>query len=65
MKTIDDARDYLNKVGFTVTKGFRRSGPDEDWEPFGWQTNNGNSILKFNNDDDLIGFARAIHRVMT
>jgi len=63
--TIEEAREYLEGLDFKVNKQLRRNSEDEDWQPFGWQTDKGDSHIKFNNDDDLIGFARAIERVMT
>jgi len=65
MKTIKEAKAYLEGLGFKVNKQLRRDSADEDWQPFGWQTDKGDSHLKFNNDDDLIGFAKAMKRVVT
>jgi len=63
--TLEEAREYLEGLDFKVNRQLRRDSADEDWELFGWQTDKGDSHIKFKNDDDLIGFARAIKRVMT
>ena len=63
--TLEEAKEFLEGLDFIVNKGLRRDGADDDWELFGWQIDKGDSHIKFESDDDLIGFARAVKRVTT
>ena len=69
MMTIEEARDYLaDELGFTVAKNLRRNTNErdpDDWEVVGWIIVKGSARHTFKNDDDLIGFAKTVKRVMT